>query len=104
LYDGWQCIEERNATTDAVLRQYIYGAHYLDELVAKLEDSSLTFYLQDANYNVVALADEDGDVTERYWYEPYGKVTITAPDGGTQETILNDMLLFQGQRRDPGLI
>ena len=84
-----------------LLRRYVYGAHYLDELVAKSESGSLTFYLQDSNYNVVALADEDAHVTERYWYEPYGEVTITDADGGTQETVLNDVLLFQGQRRDP---
>ena len=100
LYDGWQCVEERDADGE-LLRRYVYGAHYLDELVATVEDSSLTFYLQDSNYNVVALADEDAHVTERYWYEPYGEVTITDADGGTQETVLNDVLLFQGQRRDP---
>jgi len=103
LYDGWQCIEERDGTTGEVLRQYVYGSHYLDELVAKRDpsDGSLTFYLQDSNYNVVAIVDDEGGVVERYCYEPYGKVTITAPDGGTQQTILNDTLLFQGQRRDP---
>jgi len=61
----------------------------------------LTFYLQDSNYNVVALADNTGSTVERYWYEPYGEVTITEAAGGTQETVLNDVLLFQGQRRDP---
>ena len=105
LYDGWQCIEEREFDGDlqkwTPRRQYVYGAHYLDELVAKLENSSLTFYLQDSNYNVVALADDEGDVIERYSYTPYGEVTITSPTGGEQQTILNDTHLFQGQRRDP---
>ena len=86
-----------------MLRQYVYGSQYLDELVARRDpsDGSLKFYLQDANYNVVALADDEGAVVERYWYEPYGKVTITAPNGSAQQTILNDTHLFQGQRRDP---
>jgi len=34
IYDGWQCIEERNAATPAtVLRQYAYGSQYIDEIV-----------------------------------------------------------------------
>jgi len=103
LYDGWQCIEEREADGD-LLRQYVYGAHYLDELVAKRESGgSLTFYLQDSNYNVVALAEDDGDVIERYCYEPYGTVTFAEEDGDERaaENALNKVLLFQGQRRDP---
>ena len=103
LYDGWQCIEEREADGD-LLRQYVYGAHYLDELVAKRESGgSLTFYLQDSNYNVVALADSTGAVVERCWYEPYGTVTITDASGGTtrSESSYSNTLLFQGQRRDP---
>jgi len=101
LYDGWQCVEERDAGGE-VLRRYVYGARYLDELVAKSESGSLTFYLQDSNYNVVALANSSGSVVERYWYEPYGTVTFTE-GSGTERTsnILNPDLLFQGQRRDP---
>ena len=62
LYDGWQCVEEREpnlqGTAWEAKRQYVYGAHYLDELVARddLGASPETyFFLQDTNYNVVAL-------------------------------------------------
>ena len=103
-----QRIEEREASGAAwtVAREHVYGAHYLDELIATLEDGSLTFYLQDSNYNVVALAEDDGqggvDMRERYWYEPYGTVTFADQYGAERTSgILNATLLFQGQRRDP---
>jgi YD repeat-containing protein len=32
--------------------------------------------LQDANYNVVALLDNSGNVVERYAYDPFGQVTV----------------------------
>ena len=81
IYDGWQCIEERNAASPAtVLRQYVYGAQYIDEIVCKIEDPGGTpgklFYLHDCNYNVVALTNTSGAVQERYNYEPYGGLTI----------------------------
>jgi len=106
LGDGsWQCIEEREASGAAwtVAREHVYGAHYLDEIIATRESGSLTFYLQDTNYNVVALADGSGNVTERYWYEPYGNVTFADPTGveRTEDNALNKTLLFQGRRYDP---
>jgi len=39
-------------------------------------DSCRHYYLQDANFNVVAVADDAGTVIERYHYTPYGEVTI----------------------------
>jgi len=61
------------------------GAHYLDELVARddLGASPETyFFLQDTNYNVVALYKRStGSIVERYWYEPYGTVTIADANG-----------------------
>ena len=60
------------------------------------------FFLQDTNYNVVALYKRSsGSIVERYWYEPYGKVTFADGDGGRQADPTNKVLLFQGQRRDP---
>ncbi len=39
------------------------------------EDDTL-YYLTDANFNVTALADTDGDIVERYEYDAYGKATV----------------------------
>jgi len=105
IYDGWRCIEEREASGAAwtVAREHVYGAHYLDEIIATRESGSLTYYLQDSNYNVVAVAEDDGDVIERYWYEPYGSVTFADSAGveRTEAAALNKTLLFQGRRYDP---
>ena len=106
-YDGWRCIEESEYTGGqwVAMRQYVYGARYLDELVARNDlgaSPETYFYLQDTNYNVVALYKlSTGSVAERYWYEPYGTVTITEEDGDSQASPINEVLLFQGQRRDP---
>ncbi len=40
------------------------------------------YYAQDHLYSVVALLEGDGDVTERYEYDAYGKATIFTDDGG----------------------
>ena len=62
----------------------------------------MKFYLQDSNYNVVALADSTGAVVERCWYEPYGKTTFTNASGGSESpsSSQNNTLAFQGQRYD----
>ena len=51
----------------------------------------------------MALAEDDGDVIERYWYEPYGSVTFADSAGveRTEDNALNKTLLFQGRRYDP---
>jgi len=108
IYDGWRCVEERNAASPGtVLRKYVYGSPYIDELACKIElDGGETrmYYLQDANYNVVALADANGDVQERCWYEPYGTVTFTDETGAantpSDESDYDNTLTFQGRRLD----
>jgi len=100
LYDGWQCVEEREVDggTWEMRRQYVYGGQYIDEPVLFDKDTDddeeidvSYWYLHDTNYNVVALADATGSTLERCWYEPYGEATISDADGGTQETVLNDV-------------
>ena len=69
LYDGWQCVEERelDGGTWVMRRQYVYGGQYIDEPVLfdndtdGDEDIDVSYwYLHDTNYNVVALADNAG--------------------------------------------
>jgi len=60
------------------------------------------YYQQDANFNVTALIEPDGDVVERVVYDAYGARTFlsasfTGPSGSS--TYLND-ILFQGGRQD----
>ena len=76
LYDGWRCVEERewDAGDEAwePRRQYAYGGIYIDEPVLfdkdtdDDEDIDVSYwYLQDTNYNVVALADSTGATLHR---------------------------------------
>jgi len=69
--------------------RYVWGLRYVDELILRQRDTSGTpdgtmdetlYALQDANFNVVALAEDDGDVVERFTYDAYGKATPLDPD------------------------
>ena len=93
-YDGWQCIEEREYDGgDAaweLRRQYVYGSQYIDEPVLFDSDTDTDgvmdasyWYLQDTNYNVVALTKASGATIERCWFKPYGTTTFTDDDGDT---------------------
>ena len=79
---GSQVIEVRNGSDD-VLKQYVWGGLYIDELIEVginddptdgTEDNVESFYFaqHDASFNVIGLTDGDGDLVERYFYSPYG--------------------------------
>ncbi|MCO6436251.1 MAG: hypothetical protein J5J06_04095 [Phycisphaerae bacterium] len=75
-YDGNRIVEHYKGS-DASLslhRQYVWGFDYIDELVAYYADGGSTprFVLQDANYNVIAAAENDSGIIQQYSYEPYG--------------------------------
>ena len=101
LYDGWQCIEEREmpSTTWVARRQYVYGGTYIDEPL--IFDRYFTeysmwlrfYYCQQANYNVVEMADFTGSSFDDVQYDPYGQPTVTGSGSGNP-------LLFQGQYWD----
>ena len=110
LYDGWRCIEERELDGEAwePRRQYVYGGMYIDEPLIFDKDtntdgnctdaggSSRYFYCQQANYNVVAMADSTGARVETVKYDAYGEFEVVL-DG---EDATGNPLLFQGQRWD----
>ena len=65
-------------------------------------DDERLYYLADANMNVTALVEPDGDVAERYLYDPYGDVTVT--DGAWAArpagSACANTVLFAGTWRD----
>jgi RHS repeat-associated protein len=73
----WQDIEERIGSPATMDRQYVWGIRYVDELICR-DDSAGTrlFGMQDANFNLTAIADIGGVVKERYRFDPYGNRTI----------------------------
>ncbi|RME21373.1 MAG: RHS repeat-associated core domain-containing protein, partial [Candidatus Zixiibacteriota bacterium] len=62
--------------------KYVY-ASYIDEPVLKDGTGGTVYYHRNSQYSVAALTSASGAVVERYGYEPYGELTILAPDGST---------------------
>jgi RHS repeat-associated protein len=72
--DQWQCVEEYVGSTCNI--RYVWGLRYVDDLVTYRNASTDYYVLQDANWNVVGLANASGVVQERYTYTSFGKLNI----------------------------
>ena len=107
--NAWQVVEERvDASTDAEI-QYVWGLRYIDDLVLRDRDTDADgsleerlYAIQDANWNVVALANVGGAIQERFIYSAYGTSSVlnadfTAKTGGTG---YDWEFLFTGRRLD----
>jgi hypothetical protein len=90
---GWQVLEERVGSSTGADRQFVWGARYIDDLVLRDRDTSepkngvlneRVYALEDANFNVVALADTGGSVQERYIYSPYGTSSASTGTFGSR--------------------
>jgi RHS repeat-associated protein len=113
--DGWQEIEERNASHTPT-QQYVYGSYIDEPLVV---DTNLAgtpkqyFYEQNTLYSVYALTDSMGKVVEGYQYDAYGRQTVfyqngsgvvvfgsggVFTEGGT--SAVGNPFLFTGRRLD----
>ena len=92
-YDGNRLLEHHHDSATSgedYLREYVWGLEYIDEAVAQYDTepgqaAELFFILIDANYNVVAITDDAGDLAQQYSYWPYG--TLLAAEDGTGATI-----------------
>jgi RHS repeat-associated protein len=89
--------------------QYVWSPVYVDALVLRDRDSNgdgtldeRLYVVQDANYNVTALFDNSGSVVERYAYDPFGQVTVLAPDWSERAagSAFGWVYLHQGGRFD----
>jgi hypothetical protein len=96
---SWQVLEIRKDADADPLKQYVWDARYIDAPVVRFYDDDVDgtdvvqqYYTNDANMNVTALVAADGDVVERYMYDPYGNVTVLdgadAADGLAADRIL----------------
>jgi hypothetical protein len=93
-HNGQSCVEERNGSGQ-VIRQYVWGLTYIDELLQlglnqapanPYEQFCTRFFwaCQDANFNILGLTRAKGGtlpsgvgrLVERYEYTPYGQRTI----------------------------
>jgi RHS repeat-associated protein len=125
--DSWQVVEVRKDAVEYPLEQYVWDIRYVDAPVVRWhdldndgyfdDDNEILYYTNDANMNVTALVNTDGDVAERYVYDPYGKVTVLNGaygadpdvDGTTvfewdedpdQKSDVDNAVLYTGQRFD----
>ncbi len=107
--NNWQVLEEQvGGVTQA---RNVWSPVDIDVLV--LRDQSSTgdgtldqrlYTVQDADCNVTALVDTSGDVVERYAYDPYGAVSVLAPDWTARSSSVDNWVyLFQGKRLDAGI-
>ncbi len=77
----WQLLEERHS--GAAKAQYVWSPVYVDALVLRDRNNDTNpdleerrYVQQDANFNVTALTNPSGGVSERYVYDPYGTPTV----------------------------
>jgi hypothetical protein len=82
LLGGQEDHKSRTSGVDWLLnKQYVWGTRYVDELILRDNDLSNPpdgtldyrhYALQDANFNVVAIVNNVGDVGRRFDYDAYG--------------------------------
>ena len=66
--------------------QYVYSPVYVDAVLLRDKDTNADstldqrlYYQQDANFNVTSVTDDNGNVVQRFVYDPYGvKTTLNA--------------------------
>ena len=106
-HDGWRpaWLLKKTGGNWLLWMRCTYGPQYIDQplLIDKDTDGdgsvtdaggSVRYFLcQQANYNVVAVTEDDGDVVETVNYDPYGQPTLSG-------TATENTLLFQGQLWD----
>jgi RHS repeat-associated protein len=110
FYSGYQVVEVRKDQSASPYEQYVWGVRYVHSPVCRWYDADADgqgvvqhYYLNDANFNVTALIESDGDVAERVAYDPYGKATFYDEDweNPSGESALANTVLFTGHRLDP---
>lgn len=107
---SWQAIEERIGSSTSPDRQFIWGPLYIDHLILRDRDTSepsngtldeRLYALQDANWNVITLADTSGDPVERYLYAAYGtSIVLTGGFGNRTASVYAWETLYCGYRWD----
>lgn len=103
-YDGWKPILEWDQWGNW-LAWNIYGAGP-DEILARTDATyGAMIYKQDRLGNVVALLNANGNVVEKYFYEAFGKPTVTDYWGGNARNAswYGNRFMFTGREWIPEL-
>ena len=111
--EKWQVIEERFESSGTLSTdpdcQFVWGLRYIDDLALRDRDTDSDgslderlYVLQDANWNMTALADTSGSIQERYVYSAYGTPRVVTSTFTTRSSSSYDMEgLYAGYRYDP---
>ena len=123
LSQGNQVLEERVDARAVADEQNVWGLRYIDDLVLRDRDSDSDgvagdgslgkansglderhYALQDANWNVVAIVEPDGDIAERYTYTAYGKCKVRMTNftpAANNESAYDWRSLYTSRELDP---
>ena len=97
---GWQLIEEQAVSDGSLLRWYVQGTQYIDDMVVRADgttSSDFEFQVQDARFNVVARLDNTTAVVANYVFDAYGLPTQKSANYSSNQTISEDLHLFHGR-------
>ena len=84
VYDGFKCVEELDGLAgNAVLMRHAWQPFDvgLDVIIATTDAAGASYFLHDANKNVMQRTDAEGNLTEKYEYAPFGGNTGEARAG-----------------------
>ena len=100
IYDGWNIVEERSGTNgDTLEASYIYDERNLP--VAMQRSGKLYFYQYNHLGSIESVTNKDGDVLERYQYDPFGGVKVLDGAGNAlPNSQIDNPFMFAGQWRD----
>lgn|GEM_PF-1978110 len=98
-YDSSLHVIEERDNYDNTIATYVYGRG-VDRLIQMERDGSVYYYHQDIRGNVLALTDTNGDVVERYQYDPYGSFKVVTPVGTFSVSQVGNPYTFTGRRYD----
>ena len=100
IYDGQRALYKK--TSSGLSTRYVYGGPYIDDfLYASKSDGSAYFPLIDAQYSVVGITDNSGNLVEQVRYEAYGAFRILNASGTEiAGSSVGNEILYTGQRYD----
>ena len=81
VYDGFKCVEELDALNNSVVSLRHAWQPFdagLDVILATADGNATSFFLHDANKNVMQKTGDNGTFQENYAYAPFGENTDTA--------------------------
>lgn len=84
--ENWQSLEVRKDGDTDPYEQFVYHPYYIDAVLLRDYDADVDgssnrhYFMHDAKFNVSAITDSSGAVTERYQYTPFGNQSVLDSD------------------------